>query len=58
MMKAWIHPALDELQAAACGLMIWRIFSWHNLGSLVPAEHRLNAKAHLSIVTDHVQLFF
>ncbi len=37
--------------------MVWGIFSWHTLGSLVPIEHRLNATAYLSIVADHVHPF-
>ncbi len=39
------------------GVIVWGIFSWHTLGSLVPIEHRLNATAYLSIVADHVHPF-
>ncbi len=39
------------------GVMVWGIFSWHTLVPLVPIEHRLNATAYLSIVTDHVHPF-
>ncbi len=39
------------------GVMVWGIFSWHTLGSLVPIEHRLNVTAYLSIVADHVHPF-
>ncbi len=39
------------------GVMVWRIFSWHNLGPLLPIEHRLNTTAYLSIVADHVHPF-
>ncbi len=39
------------------GVMVWGIFSWHTLGSLVPIEHRLNATVYLSIVADHVHPF-
>ncbi len=42
------------VQAGGCGVMVWRIFSWHILGPLVPIEHRLNATAYLSIVADHI----
>ncbi len=42
---------------AGGGVMVWGIFSWHNLGPLVPIEHRLNATAYLSIVADHVHPF-
>ncbi len=37
--------------------MVWGIFSVHTLGPLAPIEHRLNAKAYLSIVADHVHPF-
>ncbi len=39
------------------GVMVWRIYSWHTLGPLVPIEHRLNATTYLSIVADHVHPF-
>uniref|UniRef100_A0AAY5JZ80 Transposase Tc1-like domain-containing protein n=1 Tax=Esox lucius TaxID=8010 RepID=A0AAY5JZ80_ESOLU len=39
------------------GVMVWGMFSWHTLGPLVPIGHRLNAKAYLSIVFDHVHPF-
>jgi len=45
------------VQAAAGGVMVWEMFSWHTLGPLVPIGHRLNATAYLSIVSDHVHLF-
>lgn len=41
-------------QAAAGGVMVWGIFSWHRLGSLIRLGHRLCAIADLSIVADHV----
>ncbi len=37
--------------------MVWGIFSWHTLGPLEPIEHRFNATAYLSIVTDHIHPF-
>ncbi len=37
--------------------MVWGIFSWHTLGTLVPIEHCLNATVYLSIVADHVHPF-
>lgn len=40
--------------APAGSLIVWGIFSWHTLGPLLPNEHRLNAKAYLSIFADHV----
>jgi len=48
---------VSTVQAGAGGVMVWGIFSWHTLGSLVPNEHRLNATAYLSIVADHVHPF-
>ncbi len=39
------------------GVMVWGIFSWHTLGTLVSIEHRLNATVYLSIVSDHVHPF-
>ncbi len=42
---------------AVGGVMVWGIFSWHTLGSLVSTVHRLNATAYLSIVADHVHPF-
>ncbi len=48
---------LSTVQAAADGVMICTIFSWHTLGPLLPFEHRLNATAYLSIVADHVHPF-
>lgn len=47
---------VSTIQAAGGGVMVWGIFSWHNLGPLVPIE-RLNATAYLSIVADHVHPF-
>ncbi len=41
----------------AGGVMVWGIFSWHTLDPLVPIEHRLNARAYLSIVAYHVHPF-
>ncbi len=42
---------------AGGGVMVWGIFSWHTLGTLVPIEHSLNTTVYLSIVADHVHLF-
>uniref|UniRef100_A0AAR2JWX5 GH18 domain-containing protein n=1 Tax=Pygocentrus nattereri TaxID=42514 RepID=A0AAR2JWX5_PYGNA len=39
------------------GVMVWTIFSWHNLGPLVSSEHCLNAAAYLRVVADHVHPF-
>ncbi len=57
------HESMDlsclvsMVQAGCGGEMVWGIFSWHTLVPLVPIEHCLNAKAYLSIVTDHVHPF-
>ncbi len=57
------HESMDPsclvstVQAGGGGVMVWGIFSWHTLGSLVPIERCLNATAYLSIVTDHVYPF-
>ncbi len=54
------HESMDPscfvstVLAGGGGVMVWGIFSWHNLGLLVPIEHRLNTTAYLSIVADHV----
>ncbi len=48
---------VSTVQAGGGGVMVWGMFSWHTLGILVPIEHRLNATAYLSIVTDHVHPF-
>jgi len=45
------------VQAAAGGVMVRGMFSWHTLGPLVPIGHRLNATAYLSTVSDHVHPF-
>ncbi len=43
------HESMDSsclvsaVQAGGGGVMVWGIFYWHTLGSLVPIEHRLNA---------------
>ncbi len=56
------HESMDPsclvsmVQADGC-VMVWGIFSWHTLGSLVPIEHRLNTTVYLSIVADHVHPF-
>ncbi len=57
------HESMDPsslvsmVQAGGCCFMVWGIFSWHILGTLVPIKHRLNVTAYLSIVADHVHPF-
>ncbi len=48
---------VSTVQAACGSVMVCGIFSWHTLGRLEPIEHRLNATAYLSIVSDHVHPF-
>jgi len=48
---------VTTVQAGDGGVMVWRMFSWHTLGPLVPIGHSLNAMAYLSIVSDHVYPF-
>ena len=36
------------------GVMVWRKFSWHTLGPLIPINHCLNTTTYLNIVADHV----
>ncbi len=45
---------VSTVQAGGGGVMVWRLFSWHTLGPLVPTEHCLNVTAYLSIVAGHV----
>ena len=48
---------VSTVQAGGGGVMVLGMFSWHNLGLLVPTEHCLNAAAYLSIAADHVRPF-
>lgn len=48
---------VTTVQAGGGGLMVWEMFSWHALGSLVPIGHRSNATGYLNIVSDHVHPF-
>ncbi len=56
------HESMDpsclvSTDQAGGGVVVWGIFSWHNLGPLEQIEHCLNATAYLSIVADHVHPF-
>ncbi len=66
MVRIWCkeHESMDPscfvstvLAGGGGGVIVWGIFSWHNLGLLVPIEHRLNTTAYLSIVADDVHPF-
>ncbi len=57
-MKVWIYPALSQRFNGVGGVMVWGIYFWHTLGSLIPIKfNRLNATVYLSIVADHVHPF-
>lgn len=45
------------IQAGSSGVMLWGIFSWHNLGPLVSVEHHLNTTACPANAADHVHPF-
>ncbi len=47
----------STIPAAAGGVILWGIFSWHTLGPSVSIEYHLNATAYLSIIADHVHPF-
>ncbi|GAA6231928.1 alpha-2-HS-glycoprotein-like [Lates japonicus] len=40
-------PVPTVQAAAAAGVMVWEVFSWHTLDPLVPTEHHLNTTAYL-----------
>ncbi len=48
---------VSTVQAGGDGVMMWGIFSWNTVGTLVPIEHSLYTTAYLSIVADHVHPF-
>lgn len=45
---------VSTIQAAG-GVMVWRMHAWHALCSLIPIEHRLNARVCLTIVADFLK---
>ncbi len=47
---------VSRVQAGGGDVMVWGIFSWHTLGSLVPIEHRLNAIAWVLLLTMSIPL--
>ena len=48
---------VSVVQAGGGVVMVFGIFSWHTLGSIVPINHGLNSAANLSTVADHVLPF-
>nr|KAF6355158.1 hypothetical protein mMyoMyo1_011357 [Myotis myotis] len=51
-----MHPTCmsTTLQAGGGSVMVWGMFSWHDLGPLIRVEQRLNSTTYLSIVADQV----
>ena len=52
---AWISmdPSCLVSTVQAGGVMVWGIFSWHTLGSLVPIEHHLNTTPYWIYATEN-----
>nr|KAF6355200.1 hypothetical protein mMyoMyo1_011390 [Myotis myotis] len=42
------------LQASGGSVMVWGMFSWHDLGPFILVEQRLNSPTYLNIVADQV----
>nr|KAF6369233.1 hypothetical protein mMyoMyo1_010611 [Myotis myotis] len=51
-----MHPTCmsTTLQAGGGSVMVWGMFSWHDLGLLIHVEQRLTSTTYLSIVADQV----
>nr|KAF6360092.1 hypothetical protein mMyoMyo1_011050 [Myotis myotis] len=51
-----MHPTCisTTLQAGEGSVMVWGMFSWHDLGLLICVEQCLNSTTYLSIVADQV----
>nr|KAF6310702.1 hypothetical protein mMyoMyo1_008760 [Myotis myotis] len=51
-----MHPTCmnTTLQAIGGSVMVWGMFSWHDLGSLIHVEQHLNSTTYLSIIADQV----
>nr|KAF6330375.1 hypothetical protein mMyoMyo1_012365 [Myotis myotis] len=51
-----MHPTCmsTSLQAGGGSVMVWGMFSWHDLGPLIRVEQRLNSTTYLSIIADQV----
>ena len=55
----YMHPScrVSTLQAGGGGVMVWGVFSWHILGTLIKVEQRLNGTGHLNIIANQVHPF-
>nr|KAF6360105.1 hypothetical protein mMyoMyo1_011063 [Myotis myotis] len=51
-----MHPTCisTTLQAGGGSVMVWGMFSWHDLGPLIHVEQRPNSTTYLSIIADQV----
>uniref|UniRef100_G1Q3L6 Tc1-like transposase DDE domain-containing protein n=1 Tax=Myotis lucifugus TaxID=59463 RepID=G1Q3L6_MYOLU len=51
-----MHPTCmsTTFQAVGGSVMVWGMFSWHDLGPLILVEQRLNSTTYLSMVVDQV----
>nr|KAF6336825.1 hypothetical protein mMyoMyo1_012044 [Myotis myotis] len=51
-----MHPTCmsTTLQAGGGSVMVWGMFSWHDLGPLIHVEQCLNSTTYQSIVADQV----
>nr|KAF6349142.1 hypothetical protein mMyoMyo1_011698 [Myotis myotis] len=51
-----MHPTCmsTTLQAGWGSVMVWGMFSWHDLGPLIHVEQHLNSTTYLSIIADQV----
>ncbi|GFT24033.1 transposable element Tcb1 transposase [Trichonephila clavipes] len=50
------HPATiaGTVQAGGGSIMVWGMFSWHSLGSLIIVEGTMDQYKHASVLADHV----
>ncbi len=49
-MNVWIQSCLESTVRAG-NVIVWGIFSWHTLVTLVPTKHRLNTTARVLLLT-------
>uniref|UniRef100_A0A8C7TKJ0 Uncharacterized protein n=1 Tax=Oncorhynchus mykiss TaxID=8022 RepID=A0A8C7TKJ0_ONCMY len=54
------HESMDPcclvstVQAGGGGVMVWGMFSWQTLGSLIPIDTSLYATAHLNMLAENL----